>query len=233
MIIFLGEKINVGTISLFESEVAHCAKILRKQVGDTIVVHDGSGSVYTCTITSISKKQVLAQINSSETHPRLSTIHLGISLTKNIDRIEWLVSKVTEIGVTHLTFIKTQRSERSKCRMDRIEKIMQSAVKQSLKHWFVEITPTIVPFAEIVKSTASTKYIASYAPEHANLMDAVPSSASILMLIGPEGDFTQEEVNGASQHGFESVNLGSQRLRTETAGLYASTLLRARQDQAK
>lgn len=230
MIIFLGQKINDGTISLLDSEIAHCTKILRKTIGDEIVVHDGNGYSYTCVISGISKTQVLAHIIESKEYPKLSTIHLAISLTKNIDRIEWLVSKVTEIGITHLTFIKTQRSERSKFRLDRIEKIMHSAVKQSLKHWNVDINPLVIPYEDFLAESANAKYIASYAEDNKNLLSIASKSDSIIILIGPEGDFTQEEVSLAKAEGYISVNLGSQRLRTETAGLYTSTILRALQD---
>lgn len=233
MIIFLGKKTSDhDTITLLESEVKHCVKTLRKQIGDLITIHDGEGHVYQSSIVELSKSSVKAEIIETQTYPRLQPLHLSISLTKNLDRIEWLISKATEIGVTDITFIKCHRSEKQHFRYERMKRIIESACKQSLKYHFPRLNENVVSFKDSLKESYqySHRFIASYSPNNSNITTLIHDIHSGHILIGPEGDFATEEVAIALGHGYQKVNLGNQRLRTETAGLYAVTLLKANMD---
>lgn len=232
MIIFLGQKVSDVQLSLAESEIQHCLKTLRKKTGDKIVVHDGKGSAYEAMITDLSKKQILADIITETQHPRLDTLHLTIALTKSLDRIEWLVSKSVEIGVTDFTFVNCKRSEKRHYRYERMQRIIESACKQSLKYHFPSLTEEVLPFNQslLLDTKIQSKYIASYNQENAHLSSLASDAKSAHVIIGPEGDFTPEEVDYAVANGYTQINLGNQRLRTETAGLYAMTLLRAALD---
>jgi 16S rRNA (uracil1498-N3)-methyltransferase len=234
MIIFLGKPISDGTIKLLDTEVQHCVKTLRKQIGDDIIIHDGEGNVYESQIITLSKKGVTAEIKESTYYERLSPLHLSVALTKNLDRIEWLVSKTVEIGVTDITFIKSQRSEKQYFRYERMNRIIESAFKQSLKYHMPILSESVVPFKESIKSADQYSHllIPSYNPDNQNLIKTIDSVKSCHIMIGPEGDFTPEEVAFATEHGYTQVNLGQQRLRTETAGLYAISLIRAMMDKA-
>ncbi len=232
MIIFLGHKVNENQLSLAESEIQHCYKTLRKRSGDTITVHDGSGYSYEAIITDLSKKQILAEIISQTEHPRLEKLHLTIALTKSLDRIEWLVSKSVEIGVTDFTFVNCKRSEKRHFRYERMQRIIESACKQSLKYHFPTLTQSVIPFSEslLPQQEVAQRYIASYKPDNPHLSTLGDGVKSAHVMIGPEGDFTPDEVSLAVANGYTQINLGHQRLRTETAGLYAMTLLRAALD---
>lgn len=232
MIIFLGQKSSDNTVSLLESEVQHCVKTLRKKTGDEIIVHDGKGYEYRANIIELSKKSVTAEIIETIEHPPLTPLHLTISLTKNLDRIEWLVSKGTEIGVTDFTFVRCKRSEKYHFRYERMRRIIESACKQSLKYHFPSLSESVLTFNQSLqqKDTYSHRLIASYSSDNPNLGTLANEIKSAHIMIGPEGDFIDEEVALAVEHGYQRVNLGSQRLRTETAGLYAVTLARAGMD---
>ena len=232
MIIFLGKAISDTTIKLLDSEVQHCVKTLRKQIGDEILIHDGHGNVYEAQIITLSKKGVTAEVVSSSQYQPLAPLHLSVALTKNLDRIEWLVSKAVEIGVTDITFIRCQRSEKQYFRYERMNRIIESAFKQSLKYYMPVLSETVVPFKKSIKSndTFTHLLIPSYNPDNQHLIQAIDSVESCHLMIGPEGDFTPDEVTFATEHGYTRVNLGEQRLRTETAGLYAVSLVRAMMD---
>jgi len=227
MIIFLGHKVSDVQLSLSESEIQHCYKTLRKRSGDQITVHDGNGSSYEAMITDLSKKQILADIISETQHPPLDRLHLTIALTKSLDRIEWLVSKSVEIGVTDFTFVNCKRSEKRHYRYERMQRIIESACKQSLKYHFPTLTEDVIPFSESLLSDSDihSRYVASYGADNPHLSTLTTGTQSAHVLIGPEGDFTPDEVTLAVANGYTQINL---------AGLYAMTLLRAALDsQAK
>ncbi len=232
MIIFLGKLLSDNTIKLLDSEVQHCVKTLRKQIGDDIIIHDGQGTVYKSQIITLSKKGVTAEIIQSTYHNPLPSLHLSVALTKNLDRIEWLISKAVEIGVTDITFIKCQRSEKQYFRYERMNRIIESAFKQSLKYHMPSLSETVVPFKKSLKSAEQFTHllIPSYNPDNQNLIKMINSVESCHLMIGPEGDFTPDEITFATELGYTRVNLGHQRLRTETAGLYAISLVRAMMD---
>ena len=194
--------------------------------GDDIKITDGKGFFYQAQIVSIDSKKCVFKITAHEKIPKKSYhIHIAIAPTKNADRIEWFVEKAVEIGVHEISFILCKNSERKVLNLERIEKIAISAMKQSQQACMPILHP-LQPFNEILKQSADQKFIGhvdSSNPVHLKAM-AKPNK-SYLVLIGPEGDFSKEELNTSLQAGFEKVSLGKNRLRTETAGLTACQTL--------
>ena len=201
-----------------EEEAGHALRVLRLQSGDNMVLMDGKGTFYHAIVTLASHKKCLYEIQ--ETLPQEKTwssqIHLAIAPTKNIDRIEWLAEKVTEIGFDELSFLHCTFSERKMLRQDRIEKIVVSAAKQSRKEF-------------ITTPREGRKFIAHCYTEieKKDFFDIITNddlATPITVLVGPEGDFSIDEVRLAMEQGYESITLGKSRLRTETAGLMAVTM---------
>ncbi len=194
--------------------------------GDDIKVTDGKGFFYQAQIVSIDSKKCVFKINTHEKIPAKNfRIHIAIAPTKNADRIEWFVEKAVEIGVDEISFILCKNSERRVLNLERIQKIAVSAMKQSQQPWMPTLHP-LQPFNDILKQSADQKFIGhvdSSNPVH--LKAIAKPNKSYLVLIGPEGDFFNEELNAALQSGFEKVSLGENRLRTETAGLTACQTL--------
>lgn len=209
-------------------EATHATRVLRLKSGDEMFLMDGAGTFYRAEVTLVSNKKCLYEIR--ETMPQEKTwngkIHLAIAPTKMTDRIEWLVEKATEIGFDDITFLNCRFSERKVLRIDRIEKIVVSAMKQSRKPWIPQVHE-MMAFTDFVKANhTGKKYIAHCYEEivRNDLFDELLSMNTpndITVMIGPEGDFSIDEVEFAMSHGFESISLGNSRLRTETAGLSA------------
>jgi 16S rRNA (uracil1498-N3)-methyltransferase len=152
-------------------------------------------------------------------------IHIALAPTKNHDRLEWFVEKATEVGINCVSFFVSDHSERRKINHDRLQKVAVSGMKQSLKVWLPEIRDA-VPFAAVLREKADQKFIAHLGEDPAaNLFDVAKKEASVLVLIGPEGDFTIEELAKATSSNFQQVTLGPHRLRTETAALAAAHTL--------
>ncbi|MBO4315318.1 MAG: 16S rRNA (uracil(1498)-N(3))-methyltransferase [Prevotella sp.] len=209
-------------------EASHATRVLRLQSGDEMFLMDGEGTFYRAEVTLATPKKCLYDIK--ETMPQEKgwhgRIHLAIAPTKMIDRMEWMVEKATEVGFDEVTFLNCRFSERKVLRIDRLEKIVVAAMKQSRKPWIPVVNP-LVSFAEFVKTPREgRKYIAHCYEEiqRKDLFDELLSATKpedITVLVGPEGDFSIDEVELAMKHGFESISLGNSRLRTETAGLSA------------
>ena len=209
-------------------EATHATRVLRLKSGDEMFLMDGAGTFYRAEVTLVSNKKCLYEIR--ERMPQEKTwngnIHLAIAPTKMTDRIEWLVEKATEIGFDDITFLNCRFSERKVLRIDRIEKIVVSAMKQSRKPWIPQVHE-MMAFTDFVKANhTGKKYIAHCYEEivRNDLLDELLSMNTpndITVMIGPEGDFSIDEVELAMSHGFESISLGNSRLRTETAGLSA------------
>ncbi|AWW32617.1 16S rRNA (uracil(1498)-N(3))-methyltransferase [Echinicola strongylocentroti] len=216
---------NSGTIILSPDESKHLVKVLRKSVGDDVYLTDGVGNLFTCSITKSDQKK--AELRIIEKRPSPSSeyhIHLAIAPTKNTDRMEWMLEKITEIGFQELTFIKTANSERSFLKPDRLEKKMIAACKQSIKTNFPVINP-LTTFNDLL-SRASTEhcqkfiaYVDQTNTQH--LFELAKPKGSYLIMIGPEGDFSPEEISRSRESEFKACSLGNSRLRTETAGLAA------------
>lgn len=224
MIQFLAPDIS-DKLTLPEGESAHCVRVLRHQAGDIINVTDGKGFRYYCRIIDAHAKHTSVAILEKYEIPKPweFDIALAIAPTKNIDRMEWLVEKLTEIGIDKIVPLRCHHSERKEIKPERLDKIAVSAMKQSLKSLLPVIT-TMTPLTQFVKSCqADQKYIAYCDPtiERKLLSRIVKPGKSVAILIGPEGDFSPEEVSLAMGHGFVPVSLGDCRLRTETAALCA------------
>lgn len=214
--------IQDNSATLTPEESWHCAKVLRKKSGEKIHLIDGRGNSYDAELTLVSEKQCLAKITATYTEQKKRNyyLHLAIAPTKQIDRIEWMIEKAVEIGVDEISFIQSKNSERTVVKTDRIVKIVESAVKQSLQAFIPKVND-LVAVKEILKIPADQKFIAHcYEGGKLEFKTLDFKSKSTLVLIGPEGDFTMDEVNAALNSGFLAVSLGENRLRSETAGLY-------------
>jgi 16S rRNA (uracil1498-N3)-methyltransferase len=222
--LFFTPDISGDFATLDEEESRHLLTVLRRKVGDGIQLTDGRGFFYQAEIAEIGKRQVLARVVGRQAEPPTGRgrLHVGIAPTKQLERIEWFLEKATEIGVDELTLLHCQRSERDSARVDRLEKILRSAMKQSLRATLPRLQPMtrFQPWAAGLG--AIPKYIAWCAdtplPHLNSLLQAGQDAA---VAIGPEGDFSPEEVQYALGQGFQGVSLGTARLRTETAGLLA------------
>jgi len=216
---------NIATCSVLpEEESQHAVKVLRLQVGAEISVVDGIGGFYKAKIINPHPKHCGFEIieTSADFGKRDYKLHIAIAPTKNIERLEWFIEKATEIGIDQITPIICRFSERKIVKEERLEKIIVSAAKQSLKAYFPKLNP-LSTFDDLLKKhEASQKFIAHCYEEDKRLLQTeIDKSSDVLILIGPEGDFSKEEVQKAISLGFTPVSLGESRLRTETAGVVA------------
>jgi len=226
--LFYTADIRTTSFTLHGQEAKHCGQVLRKKQGDRVIATDGQGQRLEGQISSISKESIDVELqNKTLVIPQYKDVHLVIGLLKDASRMEWLIEKVTEIGVASIRPIICQRSERSRVKIQRLHKRMISAAKQSHKYTF-PILHQIGPYKTYMEDLELPGYVASYNPGNKNLWNHNYPEGSCVMLIGPEGDFTQEELQLAIDKGLQSVNLGNYRLRTETAGVVAITNLQHR-----
>jgi len=216
---------NLATANvLTEEESFHAVKVLRLQAGDYIIVVDGVGGYHKAKITLAHHKRCAFEILESQPEfgKRDYKLHIAIAPTKNMERLEWFIEKATEIGIDEITPIICRFSERKMVKEERLEKIIVSAAKQSVKAYFPKLNPQC-SFDELLKNhQASQKFIAHCYEQDKRLFQTEISKVSDgFILIGPEGDFSEEEVQEAVALGFVPVSLGESRLRTETAGVVA------------
>lgn len=208
---------------LNEAESHHAVKVLRLQRGDKINLVDGMGSLYKATISDINTKLVRVSIEEiiPEFEKRSYQLHIAISPLKNTDRFEWFLEKATEIGIDEITPLLCKRTEKKGFNMDRARRIIESAMKQSIKAYCPVIHHPVI-FSDFIKqNNAQTKLIAYCDGERKFIRETTNANDNVTILIGPEGDFTPEEVGLAQANGFSSISLGNSRLRTETAGVVA------------
>ena len=212
------DKISV----LSEEEAHHAFHVLRLRDGDKIGLLDGKGKSAVASIQSIHKRGVTAEVLSEElTPPPARTFHLAIAPVKNMDRFEWLVEKATEMGVSRITPVICRRSERKELKTDRLQKLIIAASKQSKQSWFPVLEEPLL-FSSFIKSEFGGKRFIAHCMDGDKVnTSALRMAANATMLIGPEGDFDEAEVQAAVQSGFQPISLGETRLRTETAGLVA------------
>lgn len=207
-----------------EEEAGHCLRVLRLGVGDEIILADGKGYFYKAVISAATGKRCQVKVLEKTAQQPFwkGHLHLAMAPTKNMDRIEWFVEKATEIGFDELSFLNCRFSERKVIKTERIEKIVVSAMKQSLKAW-KPVVNEMTDFGKFMQRDFSgQKFIAHcYEGEKPLLKDVLRSGEGALVLIGPEGDFSKEEVEKAEAMGFRAISLGQSRLRTETAALVA------------
>lgn len=204
---------------------AHCCRVLRLHEGDSVRVVDGRGGVYRCTIVGANPRRtdLMVESKTQEPLPTFADITIAVAPTKNNDRMEWLVEKAVEIGVGRIVPILCAHSERKVLKTERLRKIAVSAMKQSLKSWLPAIDD-LVPFVDFLKSQGNTPAYMGYCDswlERRDFAKTCRADAPACILIGPEGDFSPEEVRLALDAGVIPVTFGQTRLRTETAALYA------------
>ncbi len=211
-------------------EAAHCLRVLRMTEGDKISLTDGRGAFYEAELTLVSNKRCFCRILTKETPLPLWRGHLHVAMapTKNMDRVEWFAEKATEIGFDELTFLYCRFSERKVIKTERVDKILVSAMKQSLKPT-KPVLNEMTDFSRFVKQErAGQKFIAHCYDdmgEKPMLKEVLKPGEDAVVMIGPEGDFSREEVELAMANGYRSISLGRSRLRTETAALVACHIL--------
>ena len=205
-----------------EEEAQHCTRVLRLGIGDEITLTDGKGNFYRAEITAATNKRCLVKLIETIPQAPLWSGHLHIAM----DRNEWFAEKATEIGFDELTFLNCRFSERKVIKTERIEKILVSAMKQSLKARLPKLNEMVEFDKFIAQDYPGQKFIAHcYEGEKPLLKDILEPGKDALVLIGPEGDFSEEEVKKAIGKGFRPISLGKSRLRTETAALVATMVI--------
>lgn len=224
MHIFYTPELSGNTYTLDESESKHCVRVLRLEQGDEIILVDGRGGFFTAKITDPNPKRCLVSVVKTELNFGQSgfQVHIAIAPTKNTERIEWFLEKATEIGLSRVTPLLCRFSERKEIKADRLEKVMISAMKQSMKAYLPQLDQ-LTKFSDLIKQPFDgQKFIAHCDDQHRDLLkNLIVPNQNYLILIGPEGDFSNEEIEQALKAGFKPVSLGDSRLRTETAGLVA------------
>jgi len=228
MQLFYGHIIE-DRFQLHESEINHCVRVLRKNAGETIHFITGDGNLYSGTIENASKREVAGTYQLKEKHWGSVPYDLTIAVapTKNMDRFEWFLEKSIELGVTHIIPLRCERSERKIIKEERLFKVALSATKQSLKGKLPQISP-IIPFKDFLQlNLEGTRCIAHCDDSERTAFTELVPNQKLVVLIGPEGDFTAEEVLAAENAGFTPIHLGQSRLRTETAALTAVSMVYA------
>lgn len=214
-----------GLATMDDEMRRHVVTVLRMEVGEKIMLMDGKGTMAEASIEEASKKNLRVQLGNKIFHPtpKAKTI-LAISLLKNPSRFEWMLEKVTEIGITDIIPIIADRTERIHFRMDRLQQILVSASIQSKQSW-MPVLHSPQKLKDVVEgATAKHKFIAHCIDDKKNPL--VKQEEDALLLVGPEGDFTSTEISHAIEHGFIAVTLGESRLRSETAGIVGAVLIK-------
>lgn len=234
MEIFWTEDIAGGICRLGEEESAHCVRVLRHRAGDRINIIDGHGTMYECTLVEDSPKGAEARIEQAHQnwggHPYDLT--MAVCPTKNIDRYEWFAEKATEFGVDRIVPVIGEHSERKILKPERMNRILLSAAKQSLKASIPELSDT-TSVREFIESTAGTEalkliaYCFEDGQERTSIREVLEKNDAkeVIVLIGPEGDFSREEADAAVAAGYVPVHIGESRLRTETAALASVSMV--------
>lgn len=225
MQLFFSPNIKVSdTRFVFDkAESKHIAKVLRKQFGDTLYITDGNGTIFTTKISVADSRHCEIEILSKElVLKRPYNLHIAIAPTKMNDRFEWFLEKATEIGIEEITPLICNHSERKVVKLERMEKIIKSAMKQSLSPYLPKLNPPI-SFGDFISQNHQGQLFIAHCEETQKtaLKEELEKNQDCLILIGPEGDFSVKEIQSAREHHFIPVTLGNTRLRTETAGVVA------------
>ena len=230
MQLFYAPEISLPRHTLTEEESKHCIKVLRMNIGDELHLTDGRGALHRCKVVDGNAKRCVVEVveTTPEYEPLGYRLVMAVAPTKIIDRFEWFLEKATEIGVAEIYPIECEHSERRQIKDEREEKVITAAVKQSLKAYHPILHP-MTSVRDVMKMDfVGDKFIAhcdSNFGEKEYLGKLVKKSHDTLILIGPEGDFSKEEINFAAQNGFTAITLGRERLRTETAAVVATTVV--------
>ncbi|MFN8309704.1 MAG: RsmE family RNA methyltransferase [Chitinophagales bacterium] len=228
MQLFYAKVSGAGSTAVLDENEAQHLRVLRLEGGAAIQLMDGIGNLWQAVVVHAGKTGATAQVQQLiTTQPHPSGLHIAIAPTKNMDRLEWFVEKATELGIGTISLLRCERSERKEVRVDRLEKIALSAAKQSGNLYLPVIHP-VVPIKSFLASPVSgLRCIATCDGATEPLEKRVHQQRSLLVLIGPEGDFSTAEMDWAMQQGYLPVSLGTSRLRTETAALYTAALYRS------
>ena len=224
MQLFFKKNINENNFFLDKYESKHICKVLRKKEGEILYFTDGNGNLITTKILIADTNKTYLQVVKKELKSKEHNYHLHIAIapTKNIDRFEFFIEKATEIGIDEITPIICDRSEKKTIKQERINKIIISAAKQSLKYYTPKLN-SLINFNNFVKQDfKNEKYIAHCNKGIKKLISHITPNKKIIILIGPEGDFSDSEIALALEHNFKQISLGKSRLRTETAGIFAT-----------
>lgn len=228
MHLFYTPYITTPVYTLSEEESKHAVRVLRLTVGDVIYLIDGTGGFYKAELTDANAKRCTVKITETKKEYNKNSfyLHIAIAPTKSIDRVEWFLEKATEIGIDEITPLECEHSERTVVKPERLNKILVSAIKQSVKAYLPKLNE-MADFDKFVKKPfEGQKFIAhchTYTQVH--LKKLYTTGQNALILIGPEGDFSEKEIQVALQNGFKEISLGNSRLRTETAALVACDVI--------
>jgi 16S rRNA (uracil1498-N3)-methyltransferase len=230
MHLFYTPDINSSSYTLSEEESKHCIRVLRLAAGDKITLMDGKGVWYDAEISDDHPKRCTVTVTAKRADPpRKWNLHIAVAPTKSMDRLEWFIEKATETGIEKISLLDCDTSERTVVKTERLLKVAVSAAKQSLKSFLPEISElqTFKTMLQSLKDSKAQKFIA-----HCHSRERLPHlkkkyniGNDVIILVGPEGDFSKEEVEQAIAAGFEEISLGQSRLRTETAALYACSAI--------
>ncbi len=224
MHLFYSPGIREGTFTLDSAESFHCTRVLRLRQGDIIHITDGAGRIQSAEIVIPDKNRCVVRITDEQQVPPERSFHLQIAIapTKSIDRFEWFLEKATEIGIDRITPVICSNSERKTVKSERCRKVMVAAMKQSLSAWLPVIEETVSFMEFLMEPSGGTRIIAtgSAPPQNHPGRYCAPGNP-VQILIGPEGDFTDYELQSAIKAGFIPASLSKRRLRTETAGVVA------------
>ncbi|NJB85205.1 16S rRNA (uracil1498-N3)-methyltransferase [Lewinella marina] len=224
MQLFYDPDLQEGVHHLAEEEARHAIRVLRKRVGDELDLVDGRGGWFRGRVVNINKRECVLDVKLLRREDRRAghALTLMVAPTKSIDRFEWILEKATEIGVDHIQPMITEHSERQRLRADRLERVLQSAMKQSLRAWLPTLGELIDWEEALGEAVSGDRYLAYLGDEEAPLLSAaVRPGHDCVVAIGPEGGFSAEEAAAARDRDFRYVSLGPHRLRTETAALAA------------
>lgn len=223
MQLFFDQHIIEGEYLLPETESKHLIRVLRKSVSDEVKFTDGRGALYNVVITDIQGKKCTSKVTLLEKMPQLSPrLIMAVAPTKSTDRMEWFLEKAVELGVSEIIPIHSFHSERVKVKMERWERILVAAMKQSL-HYHLPKLHELTKFNDLINSILPDNRLLAHCreTERSSLKDLLLPGQDTVIAIGPEGDFSVEEITKAENQGWKSTDLGDRRLRTETAALSA------------
>ncbi len=213
-----------NTCALGEEESWHCVRVLRLQEGASVHLTDGQGNFYEGRMAKVHHKGCLVEIVTTTRSDRRARhrLHIAMAPTKNIERFEWFLEKATEIGIDEITPVICDHSERKVVKTERLEKVLVAAMKQSLKSWLPRLNEP-VNFSDFITGGFTCQKLIAWCETglESELHELYKKGSDVLILVGPEGDFSKTEVDQAVEAGFIPISLGESRLRTETAGMVA------------
>lgn len=227
MQLFFTPDIDSENYFLSEEESKHAVRVLRLSKGDEVNLIDGRGGFYKAEIVNANPKKCEVRVLKTEKEfgKRNFHLHIACAPTKNIERFEWFLEKAAEIGVDEITPIICEHSERTSVKTDRLNKVLVSAMKQSVKAYLPKLNEA-KKITDVIKGNNVAKKLIAHcgAEEKEHLKNLISKGESVFILIGPEGDFSTEEIDLAIRNGFHEISLGKSRLRTETAAVFGCSI---------